>query len=175
MLPDPKRLRSVYEPPHSPTAKDAPTQAEDTDIMSAPFEAASAASPDARDGLQGPVAQEPDAPVVQGGDTEDEEDDEEDEEGNAYDVMINRCTVCNVDMGACNGRQLCGKWQCDNEWMIEYEKEEMKRLRMLKLKCILTVYIQLTFLLNRAAEKAYAPGGIGYTECKDDFVSHMTN
>ena len=26
--------------------------------------------------------------------------------------FINRCLVCNVDMGECNPRQLCGKWRC---------------------------------------------------------------
>ena len=27
----------------------------------------------------------------------------------------NRCLTCNVDMGECNPRQLCGKWRCDND------------------------------------------------------------
>lgn len=26
--------------------------------------------------------------------------------------FINRCLECNVDMGRCNPRQLCGKWRC---------------------------------------------------------------
>lgn len=30
--------------------------------------------------------------------------------------MINRCLVCNIDMGECNPRQLCGKWKCDMEY-----------------------------------------------------------
>ena len=29
--------------------------------------------------------------------------------------MMNRCTECNVDMGQCNPRQLCGKTRCYNE------------------------------------------------------------
>ena len=29
--------------------------------------------------------------------------------------MKNRCTECNVDMGLCNPRQLCGKTYCSNE------------------------------------------------------------
>ena len=27
----------------------------------------------------------------------------------------NRCIICNIDMGDCNPRQLCGKWCCENE------------------------------------------------------------
>ena len=30
--------------------------------------------------------------------------------------MINRCTVCQVDMGRCNPRQLCGKTYCCSEY-----------------------------------------------------------
>jgi len=26
---------------------------------------------------------------------------------------INRCIECNIDMGPCNLRQLCGKYKCD--------------------------------------------------------------
>ena len=29
--------------------------------------------------------------------------------------MINRCTVCQIDMGKCNPRQLCGKTYCPEE------------------------------------------------------------
>ena len=29
--------------------------------------------------------------------------------------MINRCTVCQIDMGICNPRQLCGKTYCYSE------------------------------------------------------------
>jgi hypothetical protein len=29
--------------------------------------------------------------------------------------MINRCMVCQVDMGRCNPRQLCRKVYCENE------------------------------------------------------------
>ena len=35
---------------------------------------------------------------------------EENQEG-----MINRCTVCQIDMGKCNPRQLCGKTYCPEE------------------------------------------------------------
>jgi len=27
----------------------------------------------------------------------------------------NRCIICNIDMGPCNPRQLCGKWYCENK------------------------------------------------------------
>jgi hypothetical protein len=27
---------------------------------------------------------------------------------------VNRCVECGIDMGECNPRQYCGKWQCDN-------------------------------------------------------------
>lgn len=30
--------------------------------------------------------------------------------------MINRCTECNIDMGRCNPRQLCGKTYCQNNF-----------------------------------------------------------
>ena len=30
--------------------------------------------------------------------------------------IINRCTQCNVDMGQCNPRQLCGKTYCTNDY-----------------------------------------------------------
>lgn len=29
--------------------------------------------------------------------------------------QVNRCLECNIDMGECNPRQLCGKWYCTNE------------------------------------------------------------
>ena len=32
-----------------------------------------------------------------------------------YPRWINRCTICNVDMGDDNSRQLCRKWYCENE------------------------------------------------------------
>ena len=32
-----------------------------------------------------------------------------------YPRWINRCTICNVDMGDDNPRQLCRKWYCENE------------------------------------------------------------
>ena len=28
--------------------------------------------------------------------------------------QVNRCLECNIDMGECNPRQLCGKWYCTN-------------------------------------------------------------
>ena len=28
----------------------------------------------------------------------------------------NRCVECNVDLGSCNPRQLCGKTRCDNQY-----------------------------------------------------------
>jgi heterodisulfide reductase subunit C len=28
--------------------------------------------------------------------------------------QVNRCIECGIDMGECNPRQFCGKWQCDN-------------------------------------------------------------
>ena len=31
----------------------------------------------------------------------------------------NLCICCKVDMGDCNGRQYCGKWKCDDEWMMD--------------------------------------------------------
>ena len=34
---------------------------------------------------------------------------------NASNASRNLCLVCNVDMGACNPRQLCGKYMCRNE------------------------------------------------------------
>jgi hypothetical protein len=27
--------------------------------------------------------------------------------------QVNRCVECGVDIGECNPRQYCGKWQCD--------------------------------------------------------------
>lgn len=30
-------------------------------------------------------------------------------------VYINRCLECNVDMGECNPRQLCGKTYCNSQ------------------------------------------------------------
>lgn len=32
------------------------------------------------------------------------------------DGMVNRCTMCNIDMGVCNPRQLCGKTYCRNDY-----------------------------------------------------------
>jgi hypothetical protein len=34
---------------------------------------------------------------------------------NYADGTKNRCTICNVDMGKCNPRQLCGKSKCLEE------------------------------------------------------------
>lgn len=29
--------------------------------------------------------------------------------------MVNRCLECDIDMGECNPRQLCGKFYCDSK------------------------------------------------------------
>ena len=42
--------------------------------------------------------------------------DEAEEEGEEKGEIKNRCIECGVDMGACNGRQLCGKTKCDAIW-----------------------------------------------------------
>ena len=36
----------------------------------------------------------------------------------------NLCMECNVDMGNCNPRQLCGKWRCLNEAFIDLSDTE---------------------------------------------------
>lgn len=36
---------------------------------------------------------------------------------------INRCETCGVDMGDCNGRQLCGKFECDREFEAELSSD----------------------------------------------------
>ena len=40
--------------------------------------------------------------------------DEMEESNSEDDASINRCMECNIDMGDCNPRQLCGKTHCDN-------------------------------------------------------------
>ena len=40
--------------------------------------------------------------------------DEMEESNYKDDASINRCMECNIDMGDCNPRQLCGKTHCDN-------------------------------------------------------------
>lgn len=37
---------------------------------------------------------------------------------------INRCVTCGVDIGDCNGRPLCGKTQCSNEFQAELSSDE---------------------------------------------------
>ena len=41
---------------------------------------------------------------------------DEDNEGNEDNEDINRCLICNCDMGRDNPRQLCGKIQCLDEY-----------------------------------------------------------
>ena len=38
---------------------------------------------------------------------------------------INRCIECGVDMGACNPRQYCGKWKC-NDYGYKDDSEDDK-------------------------------------------------
>ena len=79
---------------------------------------------------------------------------------------INLCTVCGVDMGDCNSRQLCGKLVCDDQERIDREKYHRN-----KLQCKVKIVSRLMGCYRRAGKTAYAPGGSGFLKCKKRFDS----
>ncbi len=77
---------------------------------------------------------------------------------------INLCTVCGVDMGDINPRQLCGKLICDNQESVDREKYIRN-----KLQCKILIVSRVMGCYLRAVETANAPDGRGYKECQKRF------
>lgn len=60
---------------------------------------------------------------------------------------INLCLICRVDMGDCNGRQLCGKVRCANE---DFVVPVSTSTPLIKLRCKITIVYRLMKCYQRA-------------------------